>query len=345
LAAVAGLIAVAFVANAARTETSDDATRAVRAYIEHYNGRDGAAICRAFTRELRDWFEHPVWTNERFRCAELVASGIGRGEESYSPLFQRLEILSLRSRPEGADAAQVEVTERYHYTEGGKPLTQVFEDRIHLLRRAGRWQVAKPGGVYWLSRSSGLPESALDAPIRNSEAHSPAPQRAVAFHCRSQPLKVTRDARGDAPRPLDVRAASASVEADGSVCVRLTMAAPPPAGIEFKLRVHQADGGRRAAIAAIEIFVRIGRGGRLGLSVDDNFYRNPGAKLRAGWNHGVLKVLWQHAGARRDRAVDVYGYTKTFQHLEPFVRDPLRTTEGDNPPWQGLGDRFGPSIG
>jgi len=178
-------------------------------------------MCKVFTKELREWFERLEFRADA-TCAQRAAGLIGYGEESDTPLFRRLEILSARPHVAG-DQARVDVTARYHYKAYPKPLTPVFTDKIYLVERMGRWEVAKPGGVYFATRSAySPPSSALDPPIADAEAHAAAPRLPASFWCSAKAAQAVDDEGGDTRGPLDVRAASAAVNGDGSVCVSIS---------------------------------------------------------------------------------------------------------------------------
>jgi len=202
-------------------------------------------MCKVFTKELREWFERLEFRADA-TCAQRAAGLIGYGEESDTPLFRRLEILSARPHVAG-DQARVDVTARYHYKAYPKPLTPVFTDKIYLVERMGRWEVAKPGGVYFATRSAySPPSSALDPPIADAEAHAAAPRLPASFWCSAKAAQAVDDEGGDTRGPLDVRAASAAVNGDGSVCVKISFAETPRPGTEISVRIDQALPGRSA---------------------------------------------------------------------------------------------------
>jgi hypothetical protein len=320
---------------------SAGAAEVARAYVEDYNRRDGDAMCAAFTDELRDWFERLPWFPRDASCAKIAPAAIGYGEESDTPTFERLEILSVRPHVSGR-SARVEVEARYRYDAYPKPLAQVFTDEIHLLERGGRWEVAKPGGVYFLTRSAySPPASMLDPPIADAEAHEPAPQPHASFACGGRTVEVVHDAAGDAPAPLDLRRASASVNDDGSVCLRFAFAEPPRPGTALELEVSQPVPGSHGTIALSDLSVRIGSRGRIYLSLARNPQAEASRRFGAGWDDGQLELLWRHPRYPVDgaRSVRLGGETKTLQVWEPLVRDPMLGT-GDEP-WEGQGDRLG----
>src|SRR5437763_1651763 len=84
--------------------TPADAAKVARTYVQAYNRRDGTTMCSQFTSELRDWFIHLPGLRGRPSCAKSAAGRIGYGEESDTPTFQRLTILSATPTVTGEEA-------------------------------------------------------------------------------------------------------------------------------------------------------------------------------------------------------------------------------------------------
>lgn len=312
------------------------AAKVARAYVEAYSRRNGEAICAASTVELRRWFERVPRARPGFNCPRAATALIGYGEEADTPRFRRLEVLGAHPQLSAA-GARVEVRARYRYKVSLKPVTTVVvTDEIYLLRRGGRWQVVKPGGVYFYSRSAySAPESMLDPPIADAEAHRRAAQRAASFPCAAKTVSVIQDPAGDASPPLDVRHASASVNGDGSVCLAFAFTAPPRPGTGLQLRLEQRQrSSSEGSFYVTDASVRIGSRGRFHFSVRG---RDASRLFRAGWRDGRLEVLWlaQKGPLDGHHPLRFSGNSKTLQAWEPLVRHPLLgrgTTHGRGGP-------------
>jgi hypothetical protein len=312
--------------------TGEDAAATAKAYVNAYNKRDGATMCRQFSPELRSWFTHLPGMGKGFGCAQIASQRIGYGEESDTPTFDRLTILSAKAQVAG-DEARVTVRARYRYRHFPKAITRIVTDRIYLGARDGRWAVVKPGGVWFFTQSAySIPDNTLDPPIRNSEAHQPAPQPAASFTCAQAGGDRYADPAGDAPSSLDIRSAAATFNADGSVCFRIAFQSPPRpgTGLELRLEQHHTRTNRYSAVAPS---IRIGSGGELLVTHKTHTFQ-------AGWEHGELLVLWlaQKGPVKGPFTLRWGGYTKTYQFWEPLIAKPML---GAGDPWEGRGDTFG----
>lgn len=324
----------------ARSEDGSGAAKAARAYVQAYSRRNGHAICAGSTVELRHWFVHLPGLRPGLKCPRAATAYIGYGEEGDTPTFQRLEVLAVHPHV-SAGGARVEVEARYHYKVSLQPVkTVALTDEIYLLRRGGRWQVVKPGGVYFWTRSAySPPESMLDPPLTDAEAHREAPQPAASFPCPPETTLVIKDPAGDAAPSLDVRQASASVNADGSVCLTFAFTATPHPGTALQLRIEQPQSPSSRSFYLTEVSVRIGSRGRFYFTLSGR--RDASRLFRAGWKDGRLEVLWfaQNGPLDGHHPLRFSGNSKTLQYWEPLVRHPM-LGRGDDP-WAGWADSFG----
>lgn len=311
--------------------TAQDSSATARAYVNAYNKRDGATICRLFSPELRGWFNKLAF-RPGMSCAKIAAGRIGYGEESDTPTFQRLAILSTRSQV-ADDKAQVTVRARYRYKHFPKPITTVVTDQIYLSNSDGRWEVVKPGGVWFYTQSAyNIPENTLDPPISDAEAHQAAPQPTASFECASPTGNSYSDPGGDAPASLDVRSAGATFNKDGSVCFRITFQSAPRPGTSVELRLEQHHTGTNR-LSAVAPSIRIGSGGDLHVTHKTHTFK-------VGWADGDLLVLWlaQQGPIKGPFTLRWGGYTKTFQFWEPLISKPML---GAGELGAGRGDTFG----
>jgi hypothetical protein len=309
--------------------TAQDPSVTAKAYVNAYNKRDGATMCRLFSSELRNWFNKLAF-RPGMSCARIATARIGYGEESDTPTFQRLTILSAKAQVADG-AAQVTVRARYRFKHFPKPITSVVTDQIYLTNRDGHWTVVKPGGVWFYTQSAyNIPDSTLDPPIGDAEARQAAPQPAASFECAS--AAGLSDPAGDAPPSLDVRSAAATFNKDGSVCFRIAFQAAPRPGTSVELRLEQHHTGTNR-FSAVAPSIRIGSGGELRVTHKTQTFK-------AGWSNGDLLVLWlaQQGPVKGPFTLRWGGYTKTFQFWEPLVSKPML---GAGEPGEGRGDTFG----
>lgn len=323
--------------------TAADAAKVARTYVQAYNKRDGKTMCSQFSSELRNWFVHLPGLRGSPSCAKVAAGRIGYGEESDTPIFQRLTILSATPTVAG-EQAQVTIRARYRFKKYPKPFSQVVTDKIYLANRDGSWRVVKPGGVWFFTQSAyNIPDNTLDPPISDAEAHQPAPQLPASFECAEPQANVINDTVGDAPASLDVRRATATFNTDGSVCVRIAFQSAPHPGTKVGLQFEQRK-PNDPRISVTEASVRVGSGGQIHLTYRGHEKQDPSRWFRAGWVDGELRVLWlaQNGPVARPFTLRYGGTTSTFQFWEPLIQDPML---GRGEPWEGRGDAFGRSFG
>jgi hypothetical protein len=307
--------------------TPAGAVGVARTYVNAYNRRDGKTMCNQFAPELRDWFAHLPGLRTS-SCARNAAAFIGYGEESDTPLFQRLRILSATSSVTG-ELAHVTVRARYHYKHFPKPFSRVLTDQLYLVNRDGEWRLAKPGGVWFFTSSAyNVPDNTFDPPITDAEAHQPAPQPAATFACAAATDRISESV-GDAPAPLDVQSASVGFDANRNACFRFTFKSPPRPGTTLELKLELQHTGTKYS-SMITPSIRIGSGGQFHITAKSE-------RFQAGWDHGELRVMWLPQ-VRYRYTLRWGGVTRTFQFWEPLISSPL---QGLGDPWDGRGDAFG----
>jgi hypothetical protein len=300
-----------------------EASEAARAYVEAYDRRDGKAICDSFTDELREHlvrrFEEAFEQQRKFTCADLVKQFIGYQEESDTAKFEHVEVVSALADVDGS-AARVHVHERYRFSNvSASRATPSLRDVIHLVERDGRWRVAKLGGIYYYSLSAyQIPASVLDPPVTGDEAARGAPLPSARGSCTGQVVYSIADPAGEAPPPLDLRRVTARVDAEGNVCLGVTLAANPRPATMVTYRIEQPVAGS-ATFHVAEFSVRIGHGGALHVAGLSRRHAEAGAV------DGELMIFWR---ARQD-GIDgrepfrLEAWTSSLQEEEPLVRDPL----------------------
>lgn len=329
----------------AATGSAYEAETAARSYIESYDARDGSAICDAFAAELKRSVEEAAGTLHT-DCPKLVAAYIGYGEESDTPQFRHVTVRSVGAQVTG-DVAHVRVREALSY-ETSDPQRAHIEttDVIYLLWRDGRWQVAKPGAIYYASRSAyQVPPSALDRPVLDSEAGAPAPRRGIAPSCGGTTLAHWSDPNDDAPMQVDLTGVAAR-SLPGATCVQFSSRSVPPPGTIYTVSLEQPID--LDAFRPLDASVRVGHAGELSIAADDTMVGG-----QAGWNGDVLTLvipqrIWPvdptapvHLSARLD----------SVQQAEPLIAHPLvggdfihgDTHMGAEPP-PGVASAHGPSA-
>jgi hypothetical protein len=168
--------------------TPAGAEAAARSYVDAYNARNGRVICDVFVTELRRRLEKTAG-RLHLTCPRFIAGYIGYGEESDTPLFRHVSISSLRVDVHGPRAV-VHLREALTFTSSDPTRDHVtIADAIQLEWRDGRWQVVKPGEIYYASQSAyQVPPAVTDPPVSQAEAGAPAPRRAAAPPCHGRTL-------------------------------------------------------------------------------------------------------------------------------------------------------------
>jgi hypothetical protein len=230
------LAVMACAAVPAAAAPGDGARGAARAYLDAFNRHDGAAICAAWTPEMRRWLRtylYPFSIGES--CAQLARGGIGYYVDAGMGGWTHMEIRSAGAPVRRDGHARVPFVERHlHEHPGGSP-DETLRDVIHLVRRDGRWLVAKPGAVFYAA-SGGYygGDTILDPPGDPSVARRPSRLAPPRFLC-GRPGLTVRSPRGRRRKPwLDVRRVSLSRDRRG-MCVAITLAARPRPDSLFEL--------------------------------------------------------------------------------------------------------------
>jgi hypothetical protein len=297
----------------------------VRTYFNAYNKRDGKTMCRNFTPDLRNWFEQRVarlFTGQKYPCRKAAVGMIGYVEDAGFPEFKSVKVLSTKTHIHGSTAV-VDVRARYRYKDpDGRP---IGTDKIYLFKKRGRWLIAKPGAVYFLSQSaSNAPPSIVDPPIPDKGSHKPAPQPSAHFTCDTTLLGNKGDP-ANTPKSIDIRRVWVSSNSDGGYCLGFEFAARPRPGTELDLdiSVDAESGGGLGSSPGI----RIGKGGKIyGFAGGDAL----GERAQAGWSNGQLVFrlpAWE--GAAHVQHIEVEATTSSFQFWEPEIKHPMSARVSD----------------
>ena len=132
--------------------------RTVRAYFAALNAMDGARLCSLLVPGALRSLPLPPGP-----CERSLERSLGRPSPEGFPPWTEARLKRVRSVTVPGARARVTVAV-VHAFEGGDPLP-VEDDVIHLVRRRGRWQVAKPSVSLHRAVGRGeIPPEVLAAP-------------------------------------------------------------------------------------------------------------------------------------------------------------------------------------
>lgn len=132
------------------------AIRAVRAYVEAINDRDGDGVCAALAPGAVQSFTLP---RDGGGCAESVSRSIGYRDPRGYPVFASARIDSIGNVAISDGDARVTATIVTEFADREQP--SIEDDVVYLRQLDGEWRVAKPSAV--LYRAVGKPEVPLEA--------------------------------------------------------------------------------------------------------------------------------------------------------------------------------------
>ncbi len=134
--------------------------RAARAYLAAIDDRDAVRAC--------ELLEPGALRGIRLRggpgCRSLLAASIGRRPPKDAPRWRGTEVEHLTRVSFSRGQARVTVEVVHSFAGGGTPSLE--DDVVYLVRRGGRWLVAKPSAT--LYRAVGYPSPPLDALVAPS---------------------------------------------------------------------------------------------------------------------------------------------------------------------------------
>jgi hypothetical protein len=236
------------------------AVAAARSYIDDLNRRDGAAICAAWTSDMRRWTQGQFGLILRTSsCPEYATRLIGHHG------WTRASILRLGPVRVAGDRASVTLVERHFHKQAGKTVADV----IQLAREDDRWKVAKPGAVFYEAIGSEAPTSALDPPGTQSIVDANSRIGPPGFACGQSP-KGTQDRAGDqiyraglgaisypaATAWVDIRRVEVS-SVGGGTCFAIELGAPPRPDSSFQFTFHFPSASRPGTFAERKVELRI----------------------------------------------------------------------------------------
>jgi hypothetical protein len=237
------------------------AVAAARSYVDDLNRRDGAAICAAWTSDMRRWMQGQVGLLLRTRsCPEYATHLIGDRQG-----WTHASILAVGPVNVAGDRASVTLVERHFRKRSDKTIT----DLVQLADEDGQWKVAKPGKVFYQAIGIAGPSSTPDPPGTQSIVDANSRIRPPGFEC-GRSAKATQDPAGDQiyhagfgalPYPaattwVDVRKVEVSA-AGGDTCFAIELAAPPRPDSSFALTFHFPSARRPGSFAMRRVEFRI----------------------------------------------------------------------------------------
>jgi hypothetical protein len=134
--------------------------RAVRAYVEALDQRDGAAACSLLAPGAIDAVELP---KERGDCAASVQASIGYRDPRGLPVWKSARVVALPSLEVDGEQAKVVATTVTQFADRDEP--SIEDDVVYLVRSGDEWLIAKPSStLYRAVGVADVPPSVLAPP-------------------------------------------------------------------------------------------------------------------------------------------------------------------------------------
>jgi hypothetical protein len=290
------------------------AVAAARSYVDDLNRRDGAAICGAWTSDMRRWMQGQLGLLlHTGSCADYATRLIGhRG-------WTRASILRVGPVKVAGDRASVALVERHTHKQADKTVADV----IQLADEDGHWKVAKAGKVFYEAIGNEGPGSALDPPGTQSIVDASSRIGPPGFAC-ARSGKATQDPAGDPiyragfgaiPYPaatpwIDVRRVEVS-SAGAGTCFAIELGAPPRPDSSFAFTFHFPSASRPGSFAMKKAAFRI-----------DGLDRPHGA-ARAGVTGNRLSLLIPRVVAPPGRLLTWVLAASSTQGDDPGLQHPV----------------------
>jgi hypothetical protein len=134
--------------------------RAVRAYVEALDQRDGAAVCALLAPGAIDEVELP---EKRGDCAASLKASIGYRDPRGLPVWKSARVVALPSLEVDGEQGKVVATTVTRFSDRDEP--SIEDDVVYLVRSGDEWLIAKPSST--LHRAVGVadvPPSVLAPP-------------------------------------------------------------------------------------------------------------------------------------------------------------------------------------
>jgi hypothetical protein len=134
--------------------------RAVRAYVEALDQRDGAAACALLAPGAIDAVKLP---EERGDCASSLEASIGYRDPRGVPVWKSARVVALPSLEVDGEQAKVVATTVTQFADRDEP--SIEDDVVYLVRSGDEWLIAKPSStLYRAVGVADVPPSVLAPP-------------------------------------------------------------------------------------------------------------------------------------------------------------------------------------
>jgi hypothetical protein len=134
--------------------------RAVRAYVEALDQRDGGAACALLAPRAIDAVKLP---EERGDCAASLEASIGYRDPRGLPVWKSARVVALPSLDVNGAQAKVVATTVTQFADRNEP--SIEDDVVYLVRSGDEWLIAKPSStLYRAVGVADVPPSVLAPP-------------------------------------------------------------------------------------------------------------------------------------------------------------------------------------
>jgi hypothetical protein len=134
--------------------------RAVRAYVEALDQRDGAAVCALLAPGAIDEVELP---EKRGDCAGSLKASIGYRDPRGLPVWKSARVVALPSLEVDGEQGKVVATTVTRFSDRDEP--SIEDDVVYLVRSGDEWLIAKPSStLYRAVGMADVPPSVLAPP-------------------------------------------------------------------------------------------------------------------------------------------------------------------------------------
>jgi hypothetical protein len=315
----------------------------VRQYLSALAAHRAGAVCATFAAPLRAFVVRWELGSRRGDCVDAVTRD--HFHDSPGSSIKRIDIVrvqSVRTDAIGNVAVHLVLFFRFpcidavSYIPGCRPHFERRTDIIYLRREGGRFLIVKPGLIFENTANIAPPSllGMLAPPGDDSTVHRPAAIGPPPVVCPSGGAVGENDARHDLEREsngahvrgapwLDITHVNVVRLGRQSLCVTITLAAPPRVDSSFFVDFEQQQGGD----GVVDGF---------GLEVDgtgglDPELRDPASRCPAsfGLTGDQLQLIISPDAHtfRDDRALRVDVSTDSLQPGEPLLRHPLDATD------------------
>ena len=132
----------------------------VRRYVDALDARDGEAVCSLFVPGALDGVRLP---RERGDCGASLTASIGYRDPRGFPVYAGSRVARIASVKTADGTARTVATTVTQFAGNREP--SIEDDVVYLVRRGGRWLIAKPSATFYRAIGTGdIPPSVLAPP-------------------------------------------------------------------------------------------------------------------------------------------------------------------------------------